>query len=613
MIRNNFLLRFARRLSWCFAAPPDPPALLLAGPEQPAPTLVVYAPEWTGEGSIYRLAGLLGIQAGDRPVAGPLPELGPCDLLAFRYSLCPISNQNPYALADRLMRAVDAQVRARQAEGAPYGKIVLVGYSVGSLLLRKALVWGLESLEDHPHPTAVPTTMWGWARDGQGRVAPLLDRLVLVAGMNRGWSLKPKPRHMRWSEYPIYRLVAALGRLRMIGRFMMALERGSPFVVDLRLQWLRTGARTGLPLTVQVLGDRDDLVSQEDTDDAEVMGRFALIQVPGTRHYEALRLNDARHGAGRAEALRLALALPGLELLRRYARPAMARGAGGPRPKAIVLIAHGIRSRRDWGLRLAQGLASRTVHVGNRGYGHLSVLGFLLFPVRRRFVRWLADEYTQCLLAVLRSQEDTASPPPSPAAPIPVHFIGHSNGTWLLARAMKDYRTLDFAHVALCQSPVARDFPWDRFVQAGRLGRLRNERAAGDMVIGLGAAAYRQLTAPLGLAADVGEGGLRGFDRPPASSYRDIHYVEGGHSAGTLPANDAHLLAFVQGEPEPPHAPPLRGQPAAWLQWLPNIIWLPVLLLVGLAVLLLASAYAWLGLVPVAAIVLLALLLAACF
>src|SRR3546814_13726806 len=115
--------------------------------------------------------------------------------------------------------------------------------------------------------------------------------------MNRGWRLDQKPNRMKLWEYWSYRALGLIGRIGVAGRFIMSLEWGSPFVVDLRLQWLRLGARNVLPLTVQVLGDWDDMVIRDDALDAGVIGLFAIIPVAATGHYQLTKFDPRRVGS----------------------------------------------------------------------------------------------------------------------------------------------------------------------------------------------------------------------------------------------------------------------------------------------------------------------------
>src|SRR3546814_150105 len=188
----------------------------------------------------------------------------------------------------------------------------------------------------------------------------------------------------------------------------MSLEWGSSFVVDLRLQWLRLGARNVLPLTVQVLGDWDDMVIRDDALDAGVIGRFAIIPVAATGHYQMTKFDARRVGSIRRKAVVEALCSPERHLLEKRAYHPTPRADRAP--DAVVLIAHGIRSTADWARRV--GIEINRINpdflVESASYGHLSILGFVFFPTRNRYVRWLADRYTENVLVALANMNSEA-------------------------------------------------------------------------------------------------------------------------------------------------------------------------------------------------------------
>ncbi len=78
-----------------------------------------------------------------------------------------------------------------------------------------------------------------------------------------------------------------IGRLTNTGRLIRQCERGEPFVANLRLQWLEAmrasdAPKRRLPTVIQLLGDRDDVVSTDDNKDVTVSKDF--IWVPVRKH-----------------------------------------------------------------------------------------------------------------------------------------------------------------------------------------------------------------------------------------------------------------------------------------------------------------------------------------
>ena len=201
---------------------------------------------------------------------------------------------------------------------------------------------------------------------------------------------------------------------------------------------------------------------------------------------------------------------------------------------------------------------------------------FLLFGARRKIVQWFMDEYTETLALVPEADGNT-------------HFIGHSNGTYLLARGLTDYATLRVNRVALAGSVIPRAFPWDRFHREGRIQALRNDRAASDLVVGVFPGFYQLIAYWLPrwrYFADIGNGGLRGFDRSAGLDQCEHYYFPGGHGAAVRAQNHRSLAEFVL-RPTAWAAPTrLLGRPTAVTDWLSNLCWVVWLLLLGLLVVL---------------------------
>ncbi|MGP0062928.1 MAG: hypothetical protein ACLQGP_04905 [Isosphaeraceae bacterium] len=145
-----------------------------------------------------------------------------------------LSNEDPYDFALDLALMIEEEVRRHtlRTGGVGYKRIILMGYSIGSLLVRKAYVIALGVRDDNPY--GVPLGPFTWA--------PRVERIVLLAGMNRGYSFDRKPRNMTWRRYLPRKLFLAAARRLGIARFVRGLMRGAPFVADLRIQWIRLRA-----------------------------------------------------------------------------------------------------------------------------------------------------------------------------------------------------------------------------------------------------------------------------------------------------------------------------------------------------------------------------------
>jgi pimeloyl-ACP methyl ester carboxylesterase len=449
---------------------------------------------------------------------------------------------------------------------------------------------GLGQLADHPALELGRENRWQWSLDPNGT---RIDRVVLIAGVNRGWSLEERPTDMPIWHYLVYRSMLRVVRVLPVGGFIQALERGEPFVADLRLQWLRAGGLGWLPPTIQLLGTVDDIVGHEDNKDVLALENAKVLLVDGADHKRIMHLHEAPIRGRLVEALVGARLAPADEVATARdedevetarerawseygvrAESNVPNATSAPSHDMVVLPIHGIRANADWCKRFRELLfekaAGRTIYCPCASYGHLSMLRFLLTG-RRRKVRWFVDQYTEAVAAV-------------GAKKVPVHFVGHSNGTYLLARALLDYRTITFDRVALGGSVVQRHFPWARLHKEGRLRELRNERAAKDWIVGCFPGFYQQLGALLPGSRsffDIGNGGLYGFDNPPADQDVERFYLDGGHGAAMEAKNLPHLVDYILERPEQQRQMLDKIPTSIWL--FSNMAWL-VWLVIGLIV-----------------------------
>src|SRR5262249_549856 len=114
------------------------------------------------------------VQATLKFIAHARPD---ADILFLQYPSRPESNADAFQIAEQMCHCINKQFETDKYEG-----VILVGYSRGALLLRKAYVYGhglIEDLETIPGETRAPMA---WV--------DAVKRVVLLAGMNRGWSLR---------------------------------------------------------------------------------------------------------------------------------------------------------------------------------------------------------------------------------------------------------------------------------------------------------------------------------------------------------------------------------------------------------------------------------------
>lgn len=449
-------------------------------------------------------------------VAARLPS---ADLLLPRYDAGPTSNEEPITLAVSLSDRIEAcYLDHRKSAGDDYRRIILVGHSRGALMARKAYVLARGETSEIAH---------GGLKPGPKEWHRAVERIVLLAGLNRGWSLAEKPPKMPWRTFVWYRIAARLARLTGTARLLQGIERGAPFVANLRVQWIRLCREAGssMPRTIQILGDMDDVVLPGDNIDLEAGRDFVYLNAPpGTTHSNIVELDDA---ARRDVFLR---ALDGNDLKSEYVMPEYRKH--DHEVQRVVLIMHGIRDFGDWTGELRKKLTKAADSEGIRietvtsSYGYFPMTKFLLFQARQKNVRWFMDQYTEALARCPGVKT--------------IDFAGHSNGTYLLGSALKRYRSCTFGRVVCAGSVLPRDFEWDELVRDGRIEAIRNYVASGDWVVGI----FPNFFERFSKSTDIGGGGFLGFTREPAVSNQFVS-VKGGHGAALVDHIFDSMVSFL--------------------------------------------------------------------
>ncbi|GAA3208306.1 hypothetical protein ACFO1B_18655 [Dactylosporangium siamense] len=395
---------------------------------------------------------------------------------------------------------------AATARDSPYDEIILFGSSLGALVVRWAWLDGCGAFSgDAPRPWAAKVT-----------------RIVLMAGINRGFST-------RWeSGRRGPRLLAEKVVISLASPFGFAWKdalAGAPFVTDLRLTWMRHLAEhpDRQPFVVQFLGTSDRLVRREDSRDIEQFPRAAHVEVADAAHFDVLDV------AGPDRDNRYLL-------LRSYI-------LGAPDPTTpppvkreateVVFVVHGIRAGVHGWVREVRQLVEDTGtqwRVVTPSYRYFSALAFAFPVTRRRKVRWFLDQYSGEV-----AQHPTAN----------FHFVGHSNGTYLLGRALQTVPAVRFRRVYLAGSVLPATFPWHTYLRdvrrAPRIGQIRSDRGNRDIPVALLAQGLRGLR-----MHDVGNGGFGGFaelDAPPAIQWP---FFSGGHGAPlATPERRRNVAAYI--------------------------------------------------------------------
>lgn len=411
----------------------------------------------------------------------------------------PLTRGSLAALGDTLHQRIDAY----WVDGGRPHEVVLVGHSAGGVLLRYAYLRGQGRLGGSESE---------WTRH--------VSRIVLLAAPNRG----VKPSRLPWPT----RIVTIIGAGVARKFAALGLLAGAAFMTDLRLEWIRLFRELGAeaPLVVQVRGSADPLVEPEDSRDVEGGVTGAGLYVPDATHGDIVRVSGVKEDRkGQRYAILRRAIIGTVEITEPESLPAEEENVTD-----IVFLLHGIRAGintwvTDLGDALQIGDDSHNTMVLRSSYGWLSAFNFA-FPIsRRRTLRWFQDQYSY-----LAARHPDAH----------IHFVGHSNGTYMLGQSISQVRTLRFERVYLAGSVLPRQFAWRDLADRNQIGTLVNACGAEDKPVGWLCSGLRGLG-----MRDIGTGGFSGFDVTPQGTVEFLHLV-GGHGAGLTNQRLPDVVRYIR-------------------------------------------------------------------
>jgi pimeloyl-ACP methyl ester carboxylesterase len=412
----------------------------------------------------------------------------------------------PYRLRSlrELAYSLEAMIDEEWTYSGPFEEIILLGHSMGGLILRQAYLIACGVDDDTGEKAA-------WAEK--------VKRIIFFAAINRG--INPNTslllKFLNW----VFRVMPFIERTHL-----QDVMRGSDFITNLRIQWIRyfdtLAARA--PIVVQFLGDEDGLVHREDSIDLEQFPTAYHITLYKSTHNNLFDLLATDEPDRRFSVISNAI-------LRSIPDIAVNRSFTGP--DQVIFILHGIRaSNRTWVHDAAEMIRAKVVSSAgsNNGnltvveptYGYFSALKFAFPVTRRQNLQWFQDEYTEYLARNPKTR---------------FHFLGHSNGTYLLGESLRRIPGMKFERVALASSVLPTDYPWlDRFKQFQVLS-LRNDRANRDVPVGILCNGLRGIG-----MKDVGTSGFDGFRADIPQNKWEIYWYNGGHSK---PVDKLSLPSYV--------------------------------------------------------------------
>lgn len=492
------------------------------------------------------------------------------------------STKSPAQITQNLLEDIDnIWIHREKQNSSAYAKVILVGHSLGALIARKIYVCACGEFPDAPFEKQIS------AKDPRPW-ASKVERVILLAGMNRGWRIS---HHLSLANAVIWSAGSFFGNILSLIRgtppLIFSIRKGAPFITQLRLHWIQMRnhfkeKNVGNALTIQLLGSIDDMVAPDDNIDLISGHDFVYLDMPYSGHTSVIEMNDpspvpnseqfskdgpSTIGEVRASVFREALLNDKDELLR---KSVITEDLPAENCRLdvtdVVFVIHGIRDLGYWTHKVSR----RVLELGKRegaknavwatetsSYGYFPMLPFLLPAKRREKVEWLMDQYAEALALYPNAR---------------FSFVGHSNGTYLLSRALQDYPACRFKNVVLAGSVIRTRYDWTSAIARGQVEKILNYVATADWVVAFFPRAIQMLR-----IQDLGSAGHDGFANK-VHEVEQIKYVSGGHAAALNEANWDAIASFIlTGIPKDPPLS-IKGKKRALLVKIPGmlapLIWL---------------------------------------
>jgi pimeloyl-ACP methyl ester carboxylesterase len=399
--------------------------------------------------------------------------------------------------------------------GESYEDIICIGHSIGGLLIRQAY---LVAAGAYPKTSrsGVPWT-------------EKVSRFILLASINRGF----EPNNF---------LVSALVDFSSATGWLSSLRdtvQGSAFVTNLRISWIRyfSKFKGKEPIMIQVLGTQDGVVKRTDSIDLQAFPNGVQLDIPDARHDDFYYPKGNDSNALEEWNLRYKLlkwAILRFDPQKSQLIPSELQGNVTVDPgkssteTTTVFIVHGIRDSSDgWPKQLEEKIKNRAhgkFAVVLSDYGYFSTFNFFFPWLRRKNIRWFQDQYSSRFAQNPKSE---------------FHFIGHSNGTYILGESLKRVSAMRFKQVYLAGSVLPTKYPWDQRFELDQVERLRNDRSCWDWPVGILCSGLNGIG-----MKDIGTGGFDGF-RFKDERTVDVSFYDGGHGEPLAKENQTSILEFT--------------------------------------------------------------------
>lgn len=480
------------------------------------------------------------------------------------------STIDPDDVVARVLTMIDdewADATASLPSGGSLPGIILIGHSTGAVLTRKLYVAACGENADAPledsYKAFKQPRLW----------AAHVQRIILMAGMNRGWTINP---HLYTTTAILIRIGVLIGHLMRLAGFeplAFKTRRGAFFITQLRIQWISmlrhaSQKKTGNTLIIQLLGTTDDIISPEDNVDILTGNKFIYLEVPASDHMSVLKMDSDKNAAVRKQVFQDALVSSAETLKQKQVMPVDDFTINEDLSVTdVIFVVHGIRDTGYWTQKVARRIkfegdkVKRKFATETSTYGYFAMLPFLLPFVRRQKVEWLMDKYTENIVLYPNAK---------------FSFVGHSNGTYLLAKALREYPMCKFENVVFAGSVVQKHFEWDQMIRNGRVSKVYNFIATSDWVVAIFPKAFQTLR-----LQDIGSAGFDGFTESLEESRYCLKLVSGGHGAAIDENYWSEIAQFIVNGQMPGKDQNSGCKRSAFMKILGNISPIPFLVIIA--------------------------------
>jgi pimeloyl-ACP methyl ester carboxylesterase len=401
-----------------------------------------------------------------------------------------------------LSQQLKAKIDARWQQKGPFDEVILIGHSLGGILVRQTYLLASGMYRDQ----GFEKTSW----------YEYVRRFVLFASPNRG--LDPT-QSLTWRMVMAFEKATSLPLRRLMP--LQDFVKGSAFITNLRINWIRHFSEPRPPLTiVQLLGVDEAPITRNDSIDLEQLPDAFHIDVPDAKCSNIHRIDQAEDIQERYQLIREAILSE---------RPLnQNQNLDAPHPKNhVIFILHGIRaSNSGWVEQVKEKIRKEDPHteVITASYGYFSAFNFVFPGLRQSNIAWFQDEYSYYFAKYPN---------------IDFHFIGHSNGTYILGESLKKLPGMKFKRVYLAGSVLPRNYPWKERCDKAQIKSLCNARSSLDWPVGILCSGLQGVG-----MRDIGTGGFDGFlmgdDR-----LKELYYFNGDHGKPLEESNHSHIIQYI--------------------------------------------------------------------